>query len=575
MSLSLRRSAVALCAATVTGFSLVTPAHAALVDAPVIHSAPGAALAVEPIGTYETGIFDQSAAEIVAHHAASQRVMVVNANSGGIDVLDISDPTAPTLLLSVDAGADTTINSVAVRADGLAVATVEPADKTAPGEVIFFDAAGDGEVLGRAGVGSLPDMVTITEDGTHALVANEAEPAEDYSVDPEGSVSVITLPADLSGLAAVEVRTADFRAFNAEGALPEGVRVFGQVGASTTVAQNLEPEYITTSGGKAYVSLQENNALAVVDIASATVEAIHPLGTVDLTEVPMDISNRDDAIDIRNWPIRSFLMPDAIESYSAGGNTYIVTANEGDARDWEAYSEEARVKDLGSDGLAPICEGYAGMTAGEIETFREDANAGRLTITTVDGLTADGSCYEQIHGYGGRGFSIVDAAGNRVFNSDDEFEQIIAEAVPEYFNSNHSESGFDGRSDDKGPEPEGVALGEIDGRTYAFIGLERVGGVMVYDVTVPQAASFVTYVNNRDFSHSVEDDGDAVLSQAGDLGPEGLAFISAGDSPTGQDLLVVGNEVSGTTTIFGVTSLLSGGSSGPSLSSGLSSGSSR
>ena len=573
--MSLRRSAVALCAATVTGFSLVTPAHAALVDAPVTHSAPGAALAVEPIGTYETGIFDQSAAEIVAHHAASQRVMVVNANSGEIDVLDISDPTAPTLLHSVDAGADTTINSVAVRADGLAVATVEPADKTAPGEVIFFDAAGDGEVLGRAGVGSLPDMVTITEDGTHALVANEAEPAEDYSVDPEGSVSVITLPADLSGLAAVEVRTADFRAFNAEGALPEGVRVFGQVGASTTVAQNLEPEYITTSGGKAYVSLQENNALAVVDIASATVEAIHPLGTVDLTEVPMDISNRDDAIDIRNWPIRSFLMPDAIESYSAGGNTYIVTANEGDARDWEAYSEEARVKDLGSDGLAPICEGYAGMTAGEIETFREDANAGRLTITTVDGLTADGSCYEQIHGYGGRGFSIVDAAGNRVFNSDDEFEQIIAEAVPEYFNSNHSESGFDGRSDDKGPEPEGVALGEIDGRTYAFIGLERVGGVMVYDVTVPQAASFVTYVNNRDFSHSVEDDGDAVLSQAGDLGPEGLAFISAGDSPTGQDLLVVGNEVSGTTTIFGVTSLLSGGSSGPSLSSGLSSGSSR
>lgn len=571
--MSLRRSAVALCAATATGFSLVTPAHAALVDAPVIHSAPGAALAVEPVGTYETGIFDQSAAEIVAHHAASQRVMVVNANSGEIDVLDISDPTAPTLLHSVDAGADTTINSVAVRADGLAVATVEPADKTAPGEVIFFDAAGAGEVLGRAGVGSLPDMVTITDDGAHALVANEAEPAEDYLVDPEGSVSVLTLPADLSGLAAVEVRTADFRAFNAEGALPEGVRVFGQVGASTTVAQNLEPEYVTTSGGKAYVSLQENNALAVVDIASAAVEAIHPLGTVDLAEVPMDISNRDDAINIRNWPIRSFLMPDAIESYSAGGSTYIVTANEGDARDWEAYSEEAHIK--GTDGLAPVCEGYAGMTVGEIESFREDANAGRLTITTADGLNADGTCYEQIHGYGGRGFSIVDADGNRVFNSDDEFEQIIAQAVPDYFNSNHSESGFDGRSDDKGPEPEGVSLGEIDGRTYAFIGLERVGGVMVYDITVPQAASFVTYVNNRDFSHSVEDDGEEVLSRAGDLGPEGLAFIPAADSPTGQDLLVMGNEVSGTTTIFGITSLLSGGSSGSSLSSGLSSGSSR
>lgn len=543
--MSFRRSAVALCAAVATGLS-IAPAHAALVAEPITHSAPDAALSVNPIGSHESGIFDASAAEIVTYHAASQRVLTVNALSGSVDILDISDPTAPQLIGSVNAGEDTTINSVAVRADGLTVATVEPDIKTDPGSVIFFDAAGDGTVLGSLPVGSLPDMVTVTEDGAYAVVANEGEPAEGYSVDPEGSVSVITLPVDVA--AATEVRSAGFEAYNAPGALPEGVRIFGQVKDSTTVAQNLEPEYVTTSGGKAYVSLQENNAIAVVDIATATVEDIFPLGTVDLREVPMDISDKDDTVNIANWPINSFLMPDAIESYVVGGTTYIVTTNEGDARDWDAYSEETRVKDLGKEGLAPICED----AVDDIAEFQADENAGRLKITTADGLNADGTCYEEIYSYGGRGFSIFDQFGDLVFNSDDDFEQILAEAVPEYFNSNHSESNFEGRSDDKGPEPEGVALGEIDDRTYAFIGLERIGGVMVYDVTDPAAAEFVTYVNNRDFSVSMEDEADqeAALRKAGDLGPEGLTFIPAADSPNEKNLLVVGNEVSGTTTIF-------------------------
>lgn len=576
-----RRSTIALCAAAATSLSLFTPAHAAIVAEPITHSAPGAALSVAPISSYDSGVFDESAAEIVAYHADSERVMVVNANSGEIDVLDISDPAAPRLLFSVDGGENTTINSVAVRADGLSVATVEPAKKTDAGEVIFFDATADGDVLGRASVGSLPDMVTISEDGTYALVANEGEPDDDYLVDPEGSVSVITLPDVVA--AGTEVRTADFQAYNEGGSntLPDGVRIFGQIEASETIAQNLEPEYITATGGKAYTTLQENNAIAVIDIATATVENIFPLGTVDLNDVPMDISDRDGEISIANWPIKSFLMPDALESYSLGGTTYLVTANEGDARDYNAYSEEARIKHLGKDGNAPICADYdyGDLTEEQIENFQEDEYAGRLNITLADGLNAEGTCYEQLYSYGGRGFAIFDEAGNRVFNSDDEFEQILSEVVPEYFNSNHSESNFEGRSDDKGAEPEGVALGEIDGKTYAFIGLERMGGVMVYDISNPSSAEFVTYVNNRDFSISMEDEDDmeAALPLAGDLGPEGLAFIPAADSPNDKDLLVVGNEVSGTTTIFQVDNLLAGDdvkgntssqSSLPSLSSG-------
>lgn len=410
-------------------------------------------------------------------------------------------------------------------------------------------------------------MVLITDHGKYALVANEGEPAEDYSVDPEGSVSVVALNDDVSASTQADVRTAGFDAF--EGALPEGVHVYGKVGASTTDAQNLEPEYIAQVGGKAYVSLQENNAIAVVDIASATVEKIWPLGYIDRADIPFDPSDRDldgksGEIKIGTWPVKGIRQPDAIGAYEAGGTTYIVTANEGDARDWDAYSEEARLKDLGDpdEGLPGLCEGFQGMTAEEIEFFQSDEGAGRLKVTTAFGLNDERTCYDEVYAYGGRNFSIFTADGDLVFDSGADFEKITAEVHPQFFNSNHSESNFEGRSDDKGPEPEGLALGQIGDRTYAFIGFERVGGVIVYDVTNPAQSRYVTYINNRDFGISMEDyekDPAAIaanLPKAGDLGPEGLKFIPAAASPNGENLLVVGNEVSGTTTIFQVDDLL-------------------
>src|SRR5690606_25021601 len=183
---------------------------------------------------------------------------------------------------------------------------------------------------------------------------------------------------------------------------------------------------------------------------------------------------------------------------------------------------------------------------------------GRLNVSIASGLAADGSCYEELYSFGSRSFSIWTTGGEQVFDSGDAFEQITAEAIPEFFNSNHSESNLEGRSDDKGPEPENLAIGTVGDRTYAFIGFERVGGLMVFDITDPAAAAYVTYVNNRDFSVSVEDAEDpaAVLDQAGDLGPEGITFVAAEDSPTGEAMVIVGGEVSGTTTFFGVSELL-------------------
>jgi hypothetical protein len=574
--------------ASVTCLALATTAStAAVVDDPITHPAPDAALALTPVGTHETGVFEQSAAEIVVHHPATQRLFVVSAVGSKVDVLDGAEPADPAKLFEiyvpgvVDAEGvvvpeGSVVNSVAVRGDGLGVIAVEHEDKTEPGWLVFFDAAASGDTLGAVRVGALPDMVAITPDGTKAVVANEGEPAEDYSVDPEGSVGIVALPRAVAAAGQAAVRIADFHAFEGDG-LPDGIRVFGgreDAGTGTPenpVSENLEPEYVAVEQQSkvAYVTLQEANGVAVVDLKSATVRSIWPVGTVDRMVVPFDPSDEDGpddegAINIGHWPVRSFRMPDAISAYQVKGRTYLVTADEGDSRDWPGYSEEVRVKDLGDDGLPPVCdsvaEAYAeaiGDPEFDVDELTKDRNLGRLKITKAQGLAADGGCYETLHSFGGRGISIWTTDGELVSSSGSEFEEIIAAAAPENFNSDHADSNFDKRSDDKGPEPEGVTIGRVRGKLYAFVGLERVGGIMLYDITRPADPRFVTYVNNRDFSVSGSDgeDDPEVLAAAGDLGPEGAAFIPADKSPTGVPLVVLANEVSGTTTLFSVDSM--------------------
>ncbi|GAA1055792.1 alkaline phosphatase [Agromyces luteolus] len=557
-----RAAAPILVGAVVAGCLAAAPAVAlpvrtAIVDAPVEVVADGAALTLSPVGSYETGVFDESAAEIVASYDG--RLYVVNAQAGLVDVLDVKKPSKPKKVGEVQG--DGIANSVAIRADGLGVVAIEDADdKTAPGSIVFFDATKrKPRVLGSVEVGSLPDMVAISEDGTRAVVANEGEPADDFSSDPEGTVSVIDLPGTVSAATQADVRSADFHEFEVGGSktLADDVRVFGPAPeADLPVSRNLEPEYVAVVGDTAYVALQEANAVAVVDLDMATVDEILPLGFVDHSEPGhgIDPSDRDPqgapTFGIRTFDgLKGMYLPDGLVAYEAAGETYLVTANEGDAREWGDYVEPARVKDLGDDGLAPVCE------TSPAASLTGDADLGRLNVSTAMGLSEDGTCYEELYAFGSRSFSIWTTDGEQVFDSGEDFERITHEAAPEFFNSNHSESNLEGRSDDKGPEPESLAIGEVDGRTYAFIGFERVGGVIVYDITDPAASGFVTYLNNRDFSVSVEDDGVELLSDAGDLGPEGLAFIPAEASPTGGPMLAVANEVSGTTTLFAIDSI--------------------
>ncbi|MBC7723949.1 MAG: choice-of-anchor I family protein [Burkholderiaceae bacterium] len=573
---ALRATAAALVGGGLLALGATAPATAQVVPAPPSLTADGAAFTLSTLGTFETGVYDASAAEIVTHFAAAQRLLVVNAAAAQVDVLSIADAAAPAKLFDlrltgvvaldgrvIPAGA--AVNSVAVRADGLGAIAVESNPKTDLGWVVFFDAnESAGDTLGAVTVGALPDSLVFSPDGTRVIVANEGEPAEDYSVDPEGSVSIIDVPTGIALPAQSDVATADFRAFDAPGALEAAVRIFGgrEDAAKGTpvypVAENLEPEYATVSSDSttAWVSLQEANAIAEVDLATATVTAVRPLGTIShLTQTPIDASDRDGGINIRSWPVQGFFMPDTIDSYDVAGETYLVTANEGDSRDWAGYSEVLRVKDLADDGPGAVCAdafadvyGVDGLP-GDLAGFLDDDAIGRLNVTTANGFDQASGCFTELYSFGTRSFSIWTSDGTLAWDSADAFEQITAQASPDFFNSNHSESNLEGRSDDKGPEPEALVIGELDGRSYAFVGFERIGGVAAFDITDPTDATFVTYLNNRDFAVSGETDG---FENAGDLGPESIVFISAGESPTGAPMLAVGNEVSGTTTTFSI-----------------------
>lgn len=518
-----------------------------LVTAPVV-DAKGPRSTLTPIGTYATGQFDEAAAEIVAHDPDTQRLFVVNAEKAAVDVLSIDDPTQPSLVdtLFADGGG---VNSVAVN-DGVLAVAVEASVPQSPGSVELYDTANLG-LLAAVEVGALPDMLTFTPDGSKVVVANEGEPDDycpDGEGDPEGSISVIDVSGGEENVTQGDVLTAGFEAFNPhiDDLRASGVRVYGP---NATVAQDLEPEYVAidASSTTAWVSLQENNALAVVELDSATVTDILPLGFKDhsLEANALDPSNRDSGIEINTWPVSGMYMPDAIDSYQFGNRTYIVSANEGDARDYDCYSEEVRIEDLTLDATA----------FPDAAELQEEQSLGRLSTTlsfdTVD-FELDGDELipvtepaTTLYSYGARSFSIWDENGNLVFDSGDDFERITADLIPAQFNSNNDDNdSFDARSDDKGPEPEGIEIATVYSKTYAFIGLERVGGIMVYDITTPHHPRFVQYVNNRDFG------ADAESPAAGDLAPEGLTFIAPVDSPNGEALLAVGNEVSGTTTIF-------------------------
>ncbi|MGG3889435.1 choice-of-anchor I family protein [Metabacillus fastidiosus] len=539
--------------------SLITAASVSLLMTPMKTSAAesllkyDASLSVELAGRYTSGApISGGGTEIVAYDKKTKHAFSVNGDQKSIDIIDLSVlkkgekviPKVKQIPLSSFGVEASDVTSVAIHPDGGYIAIAAPAkNKTNDGHVVFMTTGG--EYIAHVKAGALPDMLTFTPDGKKVLVANEGEPSDDYKVNPEGSVSIIDISKGVKNIKNNSVTTVRFD----EKAVDKDVR---KIQPKNSYAVELEPEYIVTDkdGKYAYVALQENNAIAKLDIEKKKFTTVKSLGYKDFSvnDNQLDASDKDGKINIQNWPVLSMYMPDGMASYEVKGKTYILTANEGDAQDYKGFSEEARVEDL-VNSYKLNAKLYKGFSQKQLDKMVKDGlfkkeQLGRLKTTTAAPKNKDGK-YEAIYGYGARSFSIWDANSLKLtYDSGSDLEKITAEAVPNHFNANNTEDELDSRSDDKGPEPESVIVGNIKGKNYAFIGLERTGGIMVYDVTNPEKPRFNTYISSRTFN------GGKVTASSNDVAPEGLTFIPASDSPTGQDLLLAAHEVTGTIAVY-------------------------
>ena len=526
-----------------------------------------AALNLTQIARYSAGQYnvDGGVMEIVAYNQATEWAYAINGQSGKLAAIPLAGLTAGAHVealtgTEIDVKAlveaeDSTfqygdMTSVAISPDSTTLAAALQAQgSNDAGRVALFTCEEDGSLTLDALVetGAQPDMVTFAGDGV-VLTADEGEPREGYGediADPKGSVTVVDVEAR-------ESTVVDFSAFDSQrDQLAEDGIVLKKGSAPS---EDLEPEYIAVSGCKAYVTLQENNAIAVLDIESQTFDGVYSAGFEDHSTTAIDLDKKDDAYDPQTYEsLLGIRMPDGIAAFTVEGATYLVTANEGDAREWGDedqgtfyLSEDER--DFGEEGVTSPTGGITGEGSG-LE--------GKVVFFKTEDF--DGLDPEKDYVFGGRSFTVFQATENgleEVFTSGDDFEALTAQYVPDYFNSSNDNAVLDDRSGKKGPEAESVTVGTVDGKTYAFVALERTGGVMAYDVTDPEAITFVNYVNTRDFGTTVEgseqyEDGELdKWVTGGDVAPEGLLFLDAASSPNGEPMLLTACEVSGTVAVY-------------------------
>lgn len=567
--------------ASITAATIFFGAHPTLAAPPTATTT----LDLIPIGTYN-GLGGLYASEIVAFDSASKQLFINNGALNRIDIVDIENPATPTLVRSVDMGVyGRGVQSVTV-GDGIVAAAVDVApvvsadgrQTASNGLVVLMDTTG--RILKTVGVGTLPDHVSFTPDKKTILVAGEGEPicslengntsATEKSdpalvSDANGTVSLIDVS---NGATSATVTTLDFSAFDKTALLAENVRVFFP---GSTAAQDLEPEYITTNaaGTRAYVTLQEANAIAVVDLVNKTILDVAPLGFKDWSAAGLvyDGSNVDSGtngtfanpISYAGVPLKGMYMPDTIASMQKGGETYLLTANEGDARDYDCFKEESTFADTaGADSFASFWD-----TANDAVKANNKLGVQKTTLAFPTKAPVSGTT-TNLYTFGGRSFSIWNSSGELVWDSGSQLEEIALRDYPTAFNSDSSDSAatpqlmvsgqpgrMDRRSTSKGVEPEALAVGTIGAQTFAFVGLERMGGIMVYDVSNPTAPSFVRY-KNAALEGLALTPANNTTPGSYDVSPEGMVFVPAAASPNSKPMLIVASELSGTTTMYEV-----------------------
>lgn len=503
---------------------------------------------LKKIASYSIGTSnkDGGIAEIVKYNKDNGRFYLVNGSSNppSLDIVKLSGAEGELKRekqVLVKELAETNgfvfgdLTSVAVdTTKDLVYVAVQEAAANKAGKILALNY--DGKLVAEYAAGVQPDMIATTADGEFVLTADEGEPRTGVpGEDPKGSVTIVNTTSGKS----IQVY------FDNPAVIDDDVHIRGTVdkngmitskGTKADALYDLEPEYLTISGdGKtAYAALQENNAIATIDISKGEVKSVKSLGLKNYNDPRNALDLRKDGkIKLENVPFYGIYMPDGIASYEVNGKTYVLTANEGDATEWPNRVNASKVKDRKSK-LNPSSELYTLLQ-------------GTTDYDDVEVVTDFG--HEGIYMYGGRSFSIYEAdTMKQVYDSGSDFEQITAQRLPDYFNTSSNKSKIDDRSTKKGPEPEDIKVGVIGGKSFAFIGLERIGGIMMYEVSNPLQPKFASYVNTREF---VDAEGKAKLDT--DTSPEGLEFIAASDSPTGTPLLLAAFEVGGKVAVYEVT----------------------
>ena len=471
---------------------------------------------------------DGGVAEIVSFNADTNRAYVVNGQESVLNIFDVKADGSfgeaeklniQELMKAKDpafAYGDMTSVAVDTETDRIAVA-LQDADYTKPGRIAVLNY--ENEIVSVYTAGVQPDMVAFAAGGRYILTADEGEPREGYGAGTSDPAGTVTVADTQTG----EVRQAGFAKFSAEELAESGV-LFNRIDGQILSAEfDLEPEYIAVSGGTAYVALQEANAVALLDIEAAQFTKVLPLGFKDYSkaENAVDLNDEDGTYAPKTYSnTYGVYMPDGIAVYEAEGKTYILTANEGDAREWGDFCDEIK-----REGIA--------ATDGTVLPNKVRV----LDNTCKAGIPAKGNYL-----YGGRSFSIFAVAEDGlslVYDSANEFEAKTFEYLPAYYNVSNDDVELESRTAKKGIEPEAVTLAAVNGRTYAFIALERIGGIMAYDITDPAEAAFVNYINTRDFNDAL----------TGDVAPEGLAVLAREESV----YLLAAFEVSGTVASYRLT----------------------
>ena len=530
--------------------ALVGSGLSVLIDTPAQATAPSYTdqITMTKIAGYSTGATpnpDGGIAEIVQYNSDNHSFYVVNGSTtpASLEIVTLpaagygAAPVALTKRASVNIEALLAahapgfsygdLTSVAIdTVKNRVYAAVQEATFNKPGLIVVLDY--DGGYLTSYPAGVQPDMVTVAPGGRYVISADEGEPRDGtVANDPAGTITVVDTTANtVSHIGFAETAKIDDLA-HIRGVERDPATNLMKPRTKADAVTDFEPEYVTVQGNRAYVTLQENNAVATVDLPSASLVSVKGFGAKDVRTAGNEADLlRDGSIDIDNYPAKMMYMPDGIASQTVGGKTYLYTANEGDVAEF-------------IDNSIPVNELAPYLTD-------SDAKSRWEAVTSNPGdVAADMSDLSVPHFFGARSFSVWNTDGTQVFDSGSDLEKVTAERLPDYFNisnDKYKKSDFDKRSGKKGPEPENVEIGTVGTKTFAFVGLERIGGVVTYDVTDPTKPRFANYINTREFTSDL----------GGDNSPEGLDFIPAQQSPTGKALLLTSFEVGGTVAVYEV-----------------------